>query len=311
LQRALGRHKGKDICMWVFCAGRPKTLNAANPKQQVRGVGGGISYTQWKLIDGYSLVTSVPDLGFLVHEFNHRYLDNLESIEDIRLTQFHGLARLGYEGNDLGYPHLLNTYRCVYLYIIRPDMWRRFTVTGTNRTPREAFSGRSYRWDNVQSDCWFKLPELHDAELVRITGLPGFRMDARKDTDYRLYTVPEADRAKVLSPYVANGNEGDTTLNNLLSLHTESCAVVRTATGHWLFVRPDLADLYTDMHKVSGRGGEPLPVYGYVLEGIRPLIVLRAPPEMPVPPSEVGYFREQRRGLPKWPAQSGSKPDRK
>ena len=175
-------------------------------------------------------------------------------------------------------------------------MWRRFTVTGANRTSREAFSGRGNRWDDVQSDCWFKLPELRDTELAKLTGLASFKMDAKKDADYRLYTVAEADRGKVLSPYVAAGNESDTALNNLLSLHTESCAVVRTAAGHWLFVRPDLADLYVDMHKVSGRGGEPLPAYGYVLECIRPIIVLRAPPEMPVPRSELGYFREPRDG---------------
>ena len=291
LERALAQHKGKDVCMWVFCAGRPRTLNAAGPKQQVEGIGGGISYTQWKLIDGYSLVTSVPELGFLVHEFNHRYLDNLDAIEGIRLTQFHGLARLGYESDDLGYPDLLNTYRSVYLYIIRPDMWRRFTVTGANRTPREPFSGRSYRWDDVKADCWFKLPELHDAELAKLTGLPSFKMDARKDTDYRLYTVAAGDRAKVLSPYVQAGGEGDTALNNLLALHTESCAVMRTAAGHWLFVRPDLADLYVDMATISAQPGQPLPVYGYVLDGVRPLLVLRGPPEMPVPRNELGYFR--------------------
>jgi len=291
LERALGQHKGKDVCMWVFCAGRPTTQNAATPKQHVQGIGGGISYTQWKLIGGYSLVTSVPDLGFLVHEFNHRYLDNLEAIEGIRLTQFHGLARLGYEPDDLGYPHLLNTYRSVYLYIVRPDMWRRFTVTGANRTAREPFSGKSYRWDDVKADCWFKLPELHDAELAKLTGLASFKMDATKDADYRLYTVADADRAQVLSPYVAAGGERDTALNNLLSLHTESCAIVKTATGNWLFVRPDLADLYVDMRKVSGAGADALPAHGYVLEGIRPLLVLRAPPEMALPTSELGFFR--------------------
>jgi len=36
-----------------------------------------------------------------------------------------------------------------------------------------------------------------------------------------------------------------------------------------------------------------LPVYGYVLEEIRPLIVLRAPLEIPVPRSELGYFRQE------------------
>ena len=40
-----------------------------------------------------------------------------------------------------------------------------------------------------------------------------------------------------------------------------------------------------------GRPGAPLPVYGYVLEGVRPLLVLRAPPELPVPANERGYFQ--------------------
>jgi len=289
--RALAKYKGTDICMWVFCAGRPETLNAANAKQRVRGVGGGVSYTQWKLIDGYSLVTSVPDVGFLVHEFNHRYLDNLETIEGLRLTQFHGLARLGYKPNDLGYPALLNTYRSVYLYIVRRDMWRRFTVTGQNRMTREPFSGRAYDWAKVKDDCWFKLPELHDAELARLTGLAGFRMEAKRNTSYRLYTVGDEDRAKVLSPYVTAGGEEDAALNNLLSLHTESCAVLKTADGQWLFVRPDLADLYVNMRRFADKQAEPLPVFGYVLEGINPLLVLRAPPEMPLPADERGYFR--------------------
>jgi len=179
-------------------------------------------------------------------------------------------------------------------------MWRRLTVTGTNRTPREPFRGRSYRWNDVKADCWLKLPELHDAELAKLTGLPSFKMDAQKDADYRLYTVADAERAKVLSPYAAAGGERDTALNNLLSLHTESCAVVKTASGHWLFVRPDLADLCADMRKVNGGSGEPLPVYGYVLEGIRPLVVLRVPREMALPASELGFFRSEgaRRNLP-------------
>ena len=50
------------------------------------------------------------------------------------------------------------------------------------------------------------------------------------------------------------------------------------------------------MNKVSGRGGEPLPVYGCVLKGVRPLVVLRATFETPLPRSKVGYFRNQQDG---------------
>jgi hypothetical protein len=251
----------------------------------------GISYTQWPLHGGYTLVICAPSAGLMVHEFNHRYLDGLEGHEGIKLTMFHGLGMMGYGDRDLGYPGLINTYRSVYLYIIPRDMWRRFTITGENRTPHEPFSGREYAWEAVRNDRWFKLPLLENAELAKLTGIPSLEMDAQLKTKYRLYKVAPADQGKVLSPYVAEGSETDTALNNLLSLQTESAAVLRTATGHWLFVRPDLVDVYVDMLKISGRPPAPLPACGYVLEGVRPLVVLKAPADLPVPANELGYFR--------------------
>lgn len=295
--KALASHRDDGVGMWMLCAGRPSTLNG-RPDQRIGAPPYGISYTQWPIYGGYSLVISEPDVGLMVHEFNHRYLDNLPAIEGIRLTQFHGLANLGYGDADVGYPHLMNTYRSVYEHLIRRDMWRRFTLAGSNATPREAFSGKAYAWAEVSADCWFRLPELHRAELARLTGLPSFGMDAPPAKTWRLYTVAAADRAVVRSPYTETRTEDDTRPDNLLSLRTESSAVVRTATGHWLFVRPDLADLYVDMNAIAGRPGGPLPVYGYVLEGVRPLVVLRAPPEFPVPSREIGYFRADDRGTP-------------
>ena len=52
---------------------------------------------------------------------------------------------MGYERGDLGYPDLLAVYRSVYLHIIRRAMWRRFSLTGPNETPREPFTGKRYR----------------------------------------------------------------------------------------------------------------------------------------------------------------------
>jgi hypothetical protein len=287
--KALEPYKNDGVCMWMFCAGRPTTLNP-DPKQPKLKFGAppyGVSYTQWPLHGGYSLVTSAPDLGVMVHEFNHRYLDNLQTLEGVHLTQFHGLANLGYDGKDCGFPELMNTYSSVYRYIVRRDMWRRFTITTPNQTPREPFSGKAYAWAAVKDDCWFKLPELHDAELAKLTGLPSFHVDAPKRSALRLFTVNENDRARVRSPYVAAAADKDVRLNNLASLHTESCAVVATDTGHWLFVRPDLADVYVEMCKQ----GAPLPVYGYVNEGICPLVVLKAPTNFAVPANEAGYLQ--------------------
>ncbi|MCX7048457.1 MAG: hypothetical protein NTX50_23595 [Candidatus Sumerlaeota bacterium] len=294
VEKALGKHKDSGIAMWVWQTGKPKTLNPAKDsngkKLEIGSPPYGISYTQWPLYGAYNIVVCGNGVGLIVHELNHRYLDGLQGIEGIHLTMFHGLANMGYESNDLGYPALMNTYRSVYQYIIRRNMWRRFTLSGSNHTTMTAFSGKPYAWDDVKNDCWFRLPQLGDAELAKLTGIASFQMDAQPKTTYRLYKVSKSDEKLVLSKYVSEPNEKDVELNNLIALHTESAAVLRTATGHWLFVRPDLADVYVDMMRLSGKGADALPVYGYVLEGVRPLVVLRAPQEMPAPANELGYF---------------------
>ena len=48
-------------------------------------------------------------------------------------------------------------------------MWRRYTITTPNHTPREPFTGKAYTWAEVQTDCWFKLPQLGNAELAQLT----------------------------------------------------------------------------------------------------------------------------------------------
>ncbi len=289
--KALEPHKDDGIAMWMFCAGRPVTLNAKAPQRQFGAPPYGISYTQWPLYGGWSLVISQPDLGLMVHEFNHRYLDNLRAIEGVQLTLFHGLSALGLRDRDCGYPRLMNTYRCVYQHIVRRDMWRRFTLAAdVNRTPRETFAGKAYVWGEAKHDCWFSLPELTDASLAQLTGIPSLAMDAPKGAAHRLYRVAPADRGKVLSPVLDGPDPDDRAPNNHLAIPHESCAALRTATGHWLFVNPQVADVNADMEILSGRGTSALPAYGYVNEGIQPIVVLKAPASLDVPPKERGYF---------------------
>lgn len=289
---ALATHADDGIQMWVLCGGPPTPLNPADPKQEVAGPPYGISYTQWKLLQGYSLVVTAPHLPLLIHEFNHRYLDNLQAIEGVQLTTFHGLALLGYETGDCGYDDLLNTYRSVYQHLIRPAMHRRFTVVEENKTPMEPFRGRAYAWAEVADDLWFRVPEVHAKELAMLTGLGSLEIVGDRTERHRLFRVGEEDVARVRSPLTGAGGDSDTAVNNLLSLSTESCAVLATETGHWMVVRPDLADLYVEMGRVSGRGGQPLEVYGWINQGVRPLVVLRGDAGMAVPASEVGYFRD-------------------
>ena len=290
-EKALATFSGDGIQMWVLCGGPPTPLNPAEAGQRVAGPPYGISYTQWKLLEGYSLVVTAPHLPLLVHEFNHRYLDNLRTIEGVELTMFHGLAMLGYDAGDCGYDDLLNTYRSVFQHLIRPAMHRRFTLVAENATSPEPFSGRAYDWNAVADDLWFRVPRLGPAELAGMTGLASLEIAGDRAERHRLFRVGADDRARVRSPLAIAGDDADTRVDNLLSLATESCAVLVTATGHWLFVRPDLADLYVEMGRISGRGGKPLEVHGWINQGIRPLVVLRADAALAVPESELGYFR--------------------
>jgi hypothetical protein len=70
--------------------------------------------------------------------------------------------------------------------------------------------------------------------------------------------------------------------------------VLKTATGQWLLVKKELADVYVDMLKLSGRGNQPLPVYGVVNRDVLPLLLIKAPADMAVPSCEEGYFRGDR-----------------
>ena len=178
-------------------------------------------------------------------------------------------------------------------------MWRRFTVTEPNKTPKEPFSGKAYAWDDVGNDCWFKLPDLTDADLARLTGIPSVKIEGdrtAKEDECRSWTVAAGDAAKVFSPYVAKPAEKETALNNVMKIRPESCAVLKTATGQWLLVKKELADVYVDMLKLSGKGNQPLPVYGYVNRDVLPLVLVKAPAEMPVPTLRGRLFPHARRG---------------
>jgi hypothetical protein len=312
----LAKYKDANIDMWVFCAGTPTTLNGksaeemaklppptgkakpnakpgARPKPQRIGPPPyGISYTQWQLLSGYCIATCAPHLGVIVHEVNHRYLDNLRDIEGMQLTQFHGLAAMGFEFGDLGFDENdLATYRAVYLYVIRPAMWRRFSLVKADTPEREAFSGQLYDWEEVRDDCWFKLPLLSQENLATLTGLPSLRFapPSRKER-YRHFTVASEDRSKILSPYVAEATSDDRRLNNLLSVMTESAAVLRTQSGHWLIVRPETVDAFVRMRILRDQG-PALRVAGWINEEVCPLVVLEVPESVAVPATEIEYFR--------------------
>ena len=290
LEKALANYQDKGIVLWCFPGGTPKPLNPIDAKQQIAGPPWGISYPAWPLHGGYCLVAGSPLAELIIHEFNHKFLDGLGNLQGVQLTMNHGLGRLAWANCGL-VPKTRTDYALTYYWIIRRDMWRRFSVA-PNPQPIESFSGKAYEWEQVKHDCWFKLPELDAAALAELTTLPSLKMDARRNANYRRFSVANEDRGKLKSPYVELASETDAELNNLLSLATESAAVLQTDSGTWLIVRPEMADLYVNMPGLAGKNQPPLPVYGYIREGIRPLLVVKAPAGMPLPGGEEGFFRK-------------------
>lgn len=302
-------YENAGVIMWIFVSGRVEVENSkvdakGNPTQKFGNGPFGISYPAFALYGGYCQATTAASAGLWVHEFNHRWLDGLKSHEGVALTRNHSLGQLGFApGHSLD-----EGYFATYRYIIRPAMWKRFSITTPNHTPLEPFSGKAYAWADVQDDCWFKLPELHNAELVQLTGIGSFEIDITYGGGARLLKVAGADRSRVLSTYIeppvpVKVKKGQTPppgpapepipvqLDNYIETGKESCAVVQTAAGQWLFVSANVADLYADMLKISGKGREAVPVYGYVNEGVLPLLVFKAPAGLALPTCEEGYFR--------------------
>lgn len=308
LEPMLKEYENAGVIMWIFLTGNPEVQNPAPAPAKGKKPAGfgkgpfGLSWTGWPLHGGYCMSTTGASAGLWVHEFNHRFLDGLKNHLGVQLSRSHSLGQLGFApGHNLD-----EGYFAGYRYLIRPAMWRRFTITTPDIRPMQPFSGKAYAWQDVQDDCWFKTPELHNAELAKLTGIGSFETVVFGGSQ-RLFKVAEADRSKVLSTYIDppkpwKGKRGETPpsdapppppvqLDNYIHCGKESCAVMKTATGTWLFVSANMADLYADMGKISGKGGKPLEVYGYVNEGILPLVVFKGPADMPLPSCEEAYFR--------------------
>jgi len=283
------KYKDNLIDISIFWPGRAV---ASDGKSRFKGGPGGVAWTKWPFLGGRTITLGPCSLGFIAHEMIHQIFDmNAPRSEGILLNPFHGSGFLGYDRRDLAWKQgLLCTYRNYYYYLYRRDMWRRWSIRKVHNTPKEPFSGKACAWADVEHDCWFRLPRLGNAELAKLTGITSLEIQAPKRKPYTLFKVAQNERAKLSSKYIDEADLKDVGLNNQIMMAKESAAVVRTATGQWLFVKVDLADVYVDMLKLSGRSDRPLPAYGYILDGQRPLIVIKAPGSLPAPANELGYF---------------------
>ncbi|MCX7010050.1 MAG: hypothetical protein NTY53_22895, partial [Kiritimatiellaeota bacterium] len=174
----LKEYENAGVIEWIFVSGHVQVENVGvdargKPTQKFGNGPFGISYTGFALYGGYCQATTAASAGLWVHEFNHRYLDGLKHHAGVQLTRTHSQGQLGYApGHNLD-----EIYFDAYRYLIRPAMWQRFSITTPKTASLEPFSGKAYVWADVQDDCWFKTPHLHNVELARLTGIDSFEID--------------------------------------------------------------------------------------------------------------------------------------
>jgi len=289
LMEPLAKYKDAGIDLMVYECEHA----IVDEKTRIKVKYGGLAWTSWWLYGARTLTVTNTTLGMLTHEWLHHIFDaTIKDTEGLKLTKMHPLGALGFSPNDLdpGWPKFMACYRDRVRYYYTRDMWRRWSMHKEHKIPQEPFSGKAYSWDKTKHDCWFKLPRLGNAELAQLTGLKSIEVVSSPKDSLTLFKVAPGETLG--SPRTDDATPEDTALNNLADLTRESAAVLRTKTGTWLFVKPDLADIYVDMPRFHKGTFPPLPVYGYVPEGFKPLIVIKAPATLAVPSNELGYFKK-------------------
>jgi hypothetical protein len=275
-----------------------------DPTKKIWPSYGGMAYADASIKGAHFLTINDHEIARGTHEMGHHLYDTtVQETEHMTVTRFHGMSDAGYYGDevfgtqkygtlDLG-PIMLY-YRDCMRYFYPRDMWARWTLHGYHNIAHESFSGKTYRWADVKNDFWFKLPQISKNELRTLTGLKTADI-ATSEADLQFTVAPSE---KIESPRLEGALTADIALNNNINLRTESTAVLKTAKGTFLFVKPQFADLYADMFDIRNNfndgasHGGPIPAVGYILQDDKGLVVFKLPDNYgKLPADELGFFR--------------------
>lgn len=258
---------------------------------------GGMAYGAEEIKGARFIALNDHEIARGIHEWQHHIFDTtIQETENMTVTRSHGLIDAGYSGSSLNWGGRYGTlevgpclayYRDCNLYYQARDMWERWRLRPAHKMQHEVFAGKAYKWADVKSDYWFKLPQLFQEQLQSLTGL---KMIQVSSADAAL-TFDVGDGPDLASPRLVGDIKNDALLNNAVNFFHEGAAYLKTPTGKWLFVKPQLADVYVDLMRIRGKAAQPLSVYGYVLEGYKALLAIRLPDDMPVPTDELSFFR--------------------
>lgn len=269
----------------------------ADNKQDVWPEYGGMAYGRQEIKGARVCTLNDHEIARGIHEWQHHIFDTtIQETENMTVTRSHGLTDAGYTGSSLTWSGTYGTlnigpclayYRDCNRYYQPRDMWERWRLRPAHNVAHEPFSGKAYAWADVRHDYWFKLPQLGPPELQALTGLKTVQAISAEAS----LVFDVGDGADLASPRLTGDIRNDAALNNAVNFFHESGAFLATPTGKWLFVKPQMADLYVDVLSLQGKPARSLDVYGYVLEGYKALVAIRLPDDLPAPTDELSMFR--------------------
>lgn len=232
----------------------------------------------------------------MIHELTHLFTANFKKTYGYQYCPFHGGGKMGYAdvpgsqypwigANNPGNLYDFNMLR----YYVTPRMWQKYGEPAP-ATPSIDASPSGYKYSEVYRDWSTLLPRLTVKDMETLLGV-GLKVS--QDDTYTLFRVIWSDRPSVESPHYLTYTTSSIP-SNCIDRNVNNVAVIKIPSGHWLFVKAELMELFCDMPRQADydiRAGQNwLPLYGfYSVDGVG-MVLIKAPASLPVVESEMQYF---------------------
>lgn len=289
-----------EVNVWILVQPDLQTRNrtASNKTITLQYAGTAQQFANARFANG--LLIRVPESAgpdVLSHELTHLFTANFKKTHDYLYCPFHGGGRMGYaDVPGSPYPWIgANNPAGLYdfnmlRYYISPTMWQTYGQVAPTPPPITA-SATGYRFSEVYQDWSTLLPRLTTNDIESLLGIG---MKITFNDSFTLFKVNWADRQLLQSPHHLIFTSSSVP-SNCLDRNINNVAVLKVPSGHWLFVKPELMELFCDMPRQAdysiGAGQNWLPLYGFYTtsDGLG-LVLIKAPARLPTVKAEMQYF---------------------
>lgn len=289
-----------EINAWFLIQPELETLNKTANKQKItlQYAGTAQQFGQSRFANG--LLVRIPESvgpGVLAHELTHLFTSNFKKTHAYLYCPFHGGGRMGYAdvpGSSHPWigannPSGLYDFNMLRYYISR-RMWQTYGQVAAAPPPITA-SPNGYRYSQVDQNYTTLLPRLTQADIETLLGV-GLKISY--SDSFTLFKVNWADRKLVQSPHHLSFTSSSVP-SNCLDRNVNNVAVLKVPSGHWLFVKPELMELFCDMPRQADydvkAGQNWLPLYGFLTSGDGlGLVLIKAPASLRTVEAEIRYF---------------------